>query len=467
MSVFITSDFLLNNEAAKTLYHDYADGLPIIDYHCHIPVEDIARDTQFKNLTQVWLYGDHYKWRAMRTAGVNEKYITGNSSDWEKFLAWATVVPKTLGNPLYHWTHLELLRYFGVDELLNGKSAERIWDQCNDLLAKPEFSARGMIKKMNVRVVCTTDDPVDSLEFHEQLANDDSFNVKILPAFRPDKALGIANATEYKKWLDQLSKASGIKVDSYDDLLAALKQRHDFFHAHGCRLSDHGVETVYAEDYTPDEINSIFAKTLNGDSTTEFEQRKFYSALLFEMGKMDHSKGWVQQYHLGAIRNNNSRLFRELGPDTGLDSMGDFPQSRSLSKFLDRLDSGDQLTKTILYNVNPIDNALFATMIGNFQDGSVAGKMQFGSAWWFLDQKDGIEGQLRTLANMSLLSQFVGMLTDSRSFLSYPRHEYFRRVLCNMLGSDIEKGLIPADTEFVGSMVRDICYHNAENYFDF
>ncbi len=467
MSVFITSNFLLNNEVSKTLYHDYAEGVPIIDYHCHIPVEDIARNTQFKNLTHVWLYGDHYKWRAMRTAGVDENYITGNASDWEKFLEWAKVVPKTLGNPLYHWTHLELLRYFGVDELLNEKSAERIWKHCNDLLSKPELSARGIIKKMNVRVVCTTDDPVDSLEYHKQIAEDNSFDVKVLPAFRPDKAMSIEDPTAYKEWLDKLSKSSGISINSYKDLLAALKQRHDFFHERGCRLSDHGLETVYADDYTDNEVNQIFSKVLNGTSTDEQEQRKFKSAILFEMGKLDHSKEWVQQYHLGAIRNNNSRMFRTLGPDTGLDSMGDFPQARSLSRFLDRLDSDNQLTKTILYNVNPTDNALFATMIGNFQDGSVAGKMQYGSAWWFLDQKDGIEAQLRTLANMGLLSHFVGMLTDSRSFLSYPRHEYFRRVLCNMLGADIEKGLIPADMELVGSMIKDICYNNADKYFDF
>lgn len=467
MPAFITNDFLLQNDTAKTLYNNYAKGLPIIDYHCHIPVKDIANDTQFKNLTHIWLYGDHYKWRAMRTAGVDEKYITGRATDWEKFLEWAKVVPKTLGNPLYHWTHLELLRYFGIDELLNEKSAERVWKQCNELLAKPEFSARGIIKKMNVEVVCTTDDPVDNLEYHQQLAEDASFDVKVLPAFRPDKALGIGNPGEYQKWLDKLSDASGLSVKSYEDLLAALKQRHDFFHEQGCRLSDHGMETVYAEEYTEGEINDIFSKVLNGKSVDAQQQRKFNSAVLYEMGKMDHAKGWVQQYHLGAIRNNNSRMYRTLGPDTGFDSMGDFDQSRALSKFLDRLDTNDQLTKTILYNVNPVHNALFATMIGNFQDGSVPGKMQFGSAWWFLDQKDGIEAQLRTLANMGLLSHFVGMLTDSRSFLSYPRHEYFRRVLCNMIGEDIEKGLIPADMELVGSMISDICHNNAEEYFDF
>ena len=467
MSAFITSNFLLNNESARILYHDYAEGLPIIDYHCHIPVEDIAHDTQFKNLTHIWLYGDHYKWRAMRTAGVDERYITGDSSDWEKFLAWSKVVPKTLGNPLYHWTHLELLRYFDVQELLNEKSAERIWKHCNECLSKKEMSARGIIKKMNVKIVCTTDDPVDSLEFHEQIANDSSFDVKVLPAFRPDKALGIDTPEEYKKWLDKLAIISGIEINNFDDLLNALKQRHNFFHDHGCRLSDHGLETVYADDYTDEEISEIFSKFLNNENTNTTEQRKFKSALLYEMGKLDHSRGWVQQYHLGAIRNNNTRMYRTLGPDTGLDSMGDFPQSRSLSRFLDRLDNSNQLAKTILYNVNPVDNALFATMIGNFQDGSVPGKMQFGSAWWFLDQKDGIEDQLRSLANMGLLSQFVGMLTDSRSFLSYPRHEYFRRVLCNMIGEDIEKGLIPNDMELVGPMVSDICHYNADRYFDF
>ena len=467
MSAFITDDFLLHNDTAKALYNSYAEGLPIIDYHCHIPVRDIALDTQFKNLTHIWLYGDHYKWRAMRTAGVDEKYITGNATDWEKFLEWTKVVPKTLGNPLYHWTHLELLRYFGVDELLDEKSAKRVWKHCNELLSKPELSARGIIKKMNVEVVCTTDDPVDSLEYHQQIAEDASFDVKVLPAFRPDKALGIDNPEEYQKWLDKLSDASSLSVKSYGDLLAALKQRHDFFHEQGCRLSDHGMETVYADEYTESEVNDIFARALKGKIVDTKEHRKFSSAVLYEMGKMDHERGWVQQYHLGAIRNNNTRMYRTLGPDTGFDSMGDFSQARSLSKFLDRLDTNDQLAKTILYNVNPVHNALFATMIGNYQDGSVPGKMQFGSAWWFLDQKDGIEDQLRTLANMGLLSHFVGMLTDSRSFLSYPRHEYFRRVLCNMIGEDIEKGLIPADMELVGSMITDICHNNAEQYFGF
>lgn len=467
MSDFINDDFLLSGQAARSLYHDHAEHLPIIDYHCHIPVEDIARNTQFKNLTHIWLYGDHYKWRAMRTAGVDEKQITGNASDQEKFMAWAGVVPKTLGNPLYHWTHLELRRYFGIRELLNEESAERIWEQANEKLAEAEMSARGIIKRMKVEVVCTTDDPTDSLEYHRQIAEDPSFDVKILPAFRPDKALAIENPETYHEWLSRLSSASGRSINNYSDLLAALQQRHDFFHEHGCRLSDHGVEIVWAEDYTDEEVNRIFQKILGGEVADGLEQRKFKSALLLELGRMDHAKGWVQQYHLGAIRNTNSRMYRTLGPDTGFDSMGDFSQTRSLARFLDRLDSDNRLAKTILYNVNPVDNASFATMIGNFQDGSVPGKMQFGSAWWFLDQKDGIEAQLRALANMGLLSCFVGMLTDSRSFMSYPRHEYFRRVLCNMIGEDIEKGLIPDDLNLTGSMIADICHHNARRYFDF
>ncbi|HKJ45394.1 MAG TPA: glucuronate isomerase [Balneolales bacterium] len=467
MSNFINDNFLLNNARGKDLYFNYSKSKPIIDYHCHIPVKDIAGDTQFKNLSHIWLYGDHYKWRAMRTAGVDEEFITGKASDYDKFMAWAKVVPKTLGNPLFHWTHLELKRYFEVDDFLNEETADKIWNLSKDRLQDNELSARNIIRNMKVEVVCTTDDPADDLKYHQKIAADDSFSPIVLPAFRPDNAMNIGDADSYQNYLKRLSDAAGQSINSYDDLLSVLQQRHDYFHDNGCRLSDHGLEAVYVEDFTLSGIRDIFRKSLDNKPLTKSEIAKFKSAVLLEMAKMDHASGWVQQYHLGAIRNNNKRMYRKLGPDTGYDSMGDFNHAIPLSRFLDRLDTNDQLTKTILYNVNPTDNALFATMIGNFQDGRTPGKMQFGSGWWFLDQKNGIENQVRTLANMGLLSHFVGMLTDSRSFMSYPRHEYFRRVLCNMIGDDIEKGLIPDDLDLVGSMISDISYNNAKNYFDF
>jgi glucuronate isomerase len=467
MSAFINEDFLISNEKGKDLYFNYSEDQPIIDYHCHIPVKDIADDTQFKNITHVWLYGDHYKWRAMRTSGIDEEYITGNASDFEKFKAWAQIVPKTIGNPLFHWTHLELKRYFFVDDLLNENTADKIWNICNNKLADDELSARNIIKRMNVEVICTTDDPVDDLKYHKKIAYDDTFDVKVLPTFRPDKALIIEKEDSYNSYLNELSSISGVTINTYDDLIDALQKRHDFFNENGCRLSDHGIEVMYAEDYSLNEIRDIFQKVLNGENTNALESAKFKSAVLYELAKMDHASNWVQQYHLGAIRNNNDRMYRKLGPDTGFDSMGDFNHALHLSRFLNRLDTSDQLAKTIIYNINPKDNAVFATMIGNYQDGSVPGKIQFGSGWWFLDQKYGIEAQLRTLANMGLLSYFIGMLTDSRSFLSYPRHEYFRRVLCNMIGDDIEKGLIPDDMGMVGSMISDISYYNARNYFNF
>ncbi len=467
MMSFIKENFLLQNNWAEKLYSKYSRDLPIIDYHCHISPKDIAENRQFDNITQVWLYGDHYKWRALRTAGIDEKYITGNASDLEKFKAWASVVPMTIGNPLYHWAHLELLRYFNVSELLSSKTADAIWQQCNELLAAPELSTRGIIKKMNVQVVCTTDDPVDSLEYHKMIADDETVSFKMLPAFRPDKAIAIENPENYLEWLNKLSEASGLEISSYDNLLKALQNRHDYFHENGCRLSDHGLETMYYAPGSIGEYRTIFSKVISGKTTTIDEQNKLKTGLLLEFARMDYDSNWVQQYHLGAIRNVNSKMYKTLGADTGYDSIGDFSQISTLAKFLDHLNSEDKLTKTILYNLNPADNPLFAAMIGNFQDGVTPGKMQFGSGWWFLDQKDGIEKQLNSLANMGLLSHFVGMLTDSRSFLSYPRHEYFRRVLCNVLGTDIEKGLIPEDLDLVGSIVRDISYNNAKNYFDF
>lgn len=465
--VFIHENFLLYNKTAQILYHDYASKMPIIDYHCHLPVNEIAENKKFENITQIWLYGDHYKWRAMRTNGVDEKYITGNASDKEKFLKWAETVPFTIKNPLYHWTHMELKKPFGIsDKLLNIDTAEEIWNRCNELLQQDNFSTQGIIKQFNVEVICTTDDPTDSLEFHKQI-KEKPFGTKVIPAFRPDKAMAVENATEFVNYIKKLEQSSNVAVKDFESFLEAIRKRHDYFHNNGCRLSDHGIETAYAEDYTEKEIHSIFEKILAKKDLTQIEVLKFKSAMMYEFGIMDYEKGWVQQLHIGALRNNNSRMFKTLGPDTGWDSIGDFEIARPLAKFLDRLDSQNKLTKTIIYNLNPADNELMATMIGNFQDGTIPGKIQYGSAWWFLDQKSGIEKQIDALSNMSLLSRFIGMLTDSRSFLSYSRHEYFRRILCNILGEEIEKGLIPDDIDLIGKMVKDISYYNAKNYFDF
>jgi glucuronate isomerase len=466
MKPFLSDDFLLQTETARTLYHQHAASQPIIDYHCHLPPDQIAQNRQFANITQIWLYGDHYKWRAMRANGVNERYVTGDASDWEKFEKWAETVPYTVRNPLYHWTHLELRRYFGITELLNKDSARRIYDQCNALLQTPEYSVQGLLRKMNVVTVCTTDDPADSLEHHQALANHD-FGTRILPTFRPDKAM-TPEAADYRQYLDKLGTAAGTEIRTYADLLTALHQRHDFFASLGGRLSDHGLEQIYAADYTQEEVAAIFEKAQASQPLSASEIEKFKSAMLVELAIMDWEKGWTQQFHLGALRNNNTRALRELGPDTGWDSIGDFSQARALSRFLDTLDNQNKLAKTILYNLNPADNDLFATMIGNFQDGSVAGKIQFGSGWWFLDQKDGMEKQLNALSNMGLLSRFVGMLTDSRSFLSFPRHEYFRRILCNLLGRDVENGELPAEElPWLGQLVENISYGNAKTYFGF
>ncbi|MGE5497648.1 MAG: glucuronate isomerase [Syntrophothermus sp.] len=465
--VFIKENFLLSNPTAEKLYFDYAKDQPIVDYHCHLPVQEIAENKKFDNITQIWLYGDHYKWRAMRTNGVNEKFITGDASDKEKFLKWAETVPSAIKNPLYHWTHMELKRPFGIsDRLLNPSTAEGIWNETNALLQTNEFTAQGLLKQFNVEVVCTTDDPVDSLEFHQAI-NQNPFGVKVVPAFRPDKAMAVENQKEFLVYISRLEKASGISITNYQQLIEALRSRHDYFHKNGCRLSDHGLETAYAEDYTDQEVSIIFGKMLTGIQPNKQETLKFKSALMFEFGLMDHERGWVQQLHLGALRNNNTRMFRTLGADTGVDSIGDFEIAAPLSGFLNKLDNENKLGKTILYNLNPRDNELMATMIGNFQDGVIPGKLQYGSAWWFLDQKTGMENQINALSNMGLLSRFVGMLTDSRSFLSYPRHEYFRRILCNILGEEIEKGWIPDDIELIGGIVSNICYNNARNYFNF
>ncbi len=468
MKSFIHEDFLLQNDTAKELYHSYSGMQPIIDYHCHLNPEYIAGDHQFDNLGQIWLEGDHYKWRAMRTNGIDEKFCTGKeTSDWEKYEKWVETVPFTMRNPLYHWTHLELKRAFGVDELLNPESGKRIYDICTEQLRTKEFSARGLMKKFGVKVVCTTDDPVDTLEHHISLKNE-GFDIKVLPTWRPDKAMAVDNPAEYRRYVEKLSDVSGISISNFADLIQALRVRHDFFASAGCKLSDHGIEEFYAENYTQAEIDRIFNKVYGGKELEHDEILKFKSAMLYEGAVMDWEKGWTQQFHYGAIRNNNSRLFRKLGADTGFDSIGDFTVAKAMSKFFDSLDTSDKLAKTIIYNLNPRDNDMIATMIGNFQDGSVAGKIQFGSGWWFLDQKTGMENQLNSLSNLGLLSRFVGMLTDSRSFLSYPRHEYFRRILCNLIGEDVEKGLLPkSEIKFLGGMVENISYKNAKNFFQF
>ena len=466
MKKFLDENFVLDTETAQRLYHQYAAKMPIIDYHCHLPPEDIARNRKFENLTKIWLDGDHYKWRAMRANGVDEKYITGSASDWEKFEKWAETVPYTMRNPLYHWTHMELKRPFGVEKILNKDSAREIYDHCTNLLQKEEFSCRGLLRQFDVKVVCTTDDPTDSLEYHQQI-KESGFEVKVLPTFRPDKSMAVESAAQYNQYLDKLADVAGVDIKDFDDLLTALRKRHDFFHDMGGKLSDHGLEQIYAEDYAGGEIKYIFNKIRSGHELSLTERLKFKSAMLVELGIMDHEKGWTQQYHLGAIRNNNSRMLKTLGPDTGFDSIGDFEMARSMSRFFDRLDKENRLAKTIIYNLNPRDNYLVATMMGNFNDGSIPGKMQFGTGWWFLDQKEGMAWQMNALSNLGLLSRFLGMLTDSRSFLSYPRHDYFRRILCNLIGKDVENGELPADIAWLGQMVENICYYNAKNYFDF
>ena len=467
MESFLSEDFLLQTQTAKTLYHQYAEDMPIYDYHCHLPVRDIAENKKFENLTQIWLYGDHYKWRALRANGVKEKLITGNGSDFEKFQAWAATVPKTLCNPLYQWTHLELKRYFGIEgKLLDANTAKEIYDTCTEMLQTDAFSTQSIMQKMNVRVVCTTDDPTDSLEYHQQLRDDQNFPVRVLPAFRPDKAIAVESPANFNDWVDQLAAAADTEITNYETYMTALHQRHDFFHKTGCRLSDHGIEQPYAQDYTETQIRRIFDKVRSGKTLEKSEVRQFTSAMLIELAVMDAEKSWVQQFHLGVLRNTNTRAMQHIGPDTGFDTIGDFEIGKPLARFLDRLENRGKLTKTILYVVNPRDNELIAAMTGNFQDGSIPGKIQFGSAWWYNDQKDGMEHQITALANMGLLSRFVGMLTDSRSFLSYPRHEYFRRVLCNLLGRDVENGELPDDPELIGSMIKDICYNNAVSYFE-
>jgi glucuronate isomerase len=467
MKTFITENFLLQTEFAQTLYHQYAKTLPIIDYHCHLPPEVIAENHAFSTITAIWLKGDHYKWRAMRTLGIHEKFITGDASDEEKFRQWAHTVPYTMRNPLYHWTHLELNRYFGITELLGPDTAQSVYKNCNVQLAQPGNHTQALLKKMNVEVICTTDDPVDSLQAHQQIAAL-NIGITVLPTFRPDKAYAVEDPATYKSYLKKLEAATQLTIETFDALLNALKSRIDYFHELGCRLSDHGLEQLHFpapnSQHSPEKL---FQKVLQGKALVSDELQYFKYAVLIELGKMYHSKQWTQQFHLGALRNTNQRMLGVLGPDTGFDSIGDFSQSVSAAKFFNALDSTNQLAKTILYNLNPADNEVMATMIGNFNDGSTKGKMQFGSAWWFLDQKDGMEKQINSLSNLGLLSCFIGMLTDSRSFMSYPRHEYFRRILCNIIGNDVKNGELPADEKWLGKLVSDICYTNAKGYFNF
>ena len=465
VKTYITPDFLLHSPTGRELYHGVAAGLPVFDYHTHLPPQLIAGDHRFADLFEVWLAGDHYKWRAMRTNGVAERLCTGDAGPKEKFLAWAATVPATLRNPLHHWTHLELLRYFGIDDLLDPSTAESVWERANERLAGPGYSVHGLLERSNVAVVCTTDDPVDDLSHHRRIREANRLATRVFPTFRPDKALTVDQPENFVAWLTNLEEASGIACKNFDAFLEALESRHAFFHDEGCRLSDHGLSHCFGEPAPAAEAARIFDAARAGRAADAAAQSAFAAHLMLFFGRLDARRGWVKQLHLGAMRNNNTRLFRALGPDTGFDSIGDWPQASSLSRYLDALDSTNELPKTILYNLNPANNYVIGTMIGNFQDGSHAGKIQFGSGWWFLDQKEGMEWQINALSNLGLLSRFVGMLTDSRSFLSYPRHEYFRRILCNIIGSEVDRGELPRDMELLGGLVRGICYENAVRYF--
>jgi glucuronate isomerase len=460
---FIHADFLLHTECARRLYHKYAAEQPIFDYHCHISPKDIAENRAFNDLFEIWLEGDHYKWRAMRANGVPERYCTGSEPHFEKFMAWARTVPYTLRNPLYHWTHLELKRYFGIEELLDERSAPGIWERANRLLASDELRARGILKKFRVQALCTTDDPADDLAHHREISAS-GLATRVYPAFRPDKALNVHQAEAFNAWVDRLGAAGNLHIANLGDFLSALRQRHDYFHQTGSRLSDHGLNCCYADFPSERTAANIFAKARGGRAVTAREQSQFASFMMLYFGHLDAEKNWTKQLHLGARRNGNTRRLADLGPDTGFDSVGDWPQADALGAYLDRLDRDNALPRTIIYNLNPADNYVIATMIGNFQDGSIAGKIQFGGGWWFLDQKEGMQWQINALSNTGLLSRFVGMLTDSRSFMSYPRHEYFRRVLCDMLGADVENGELPDDEALIGSMIQNICYRNAQQY---
>ncbi len=464
MKSFINKEFILQSETGKRLYHDFAEKLPIIDYHCHLSPEMIANNRQFDNLSQIWLEGDHYKWRAMRANGVDEKYCAGNASDLDKYTKWAETVPYTIGNPLYHWTHLELARYFNIFDLLSPKTATAIYNQATELLRSPEYKTRSLIQKMNVEIICTTDDPIDSLEFHKSLVD---FSVKVKPTFRPDKVLKADDPKFLNQYFIQLAQASNIEINSFATLVAALDNRHEYFTQTGCKLSDHGLERYYYSAYTDSEIEQIFAQLLAGKTISDLDTEKYRTAIMVELCRMNHKRGWTQQFHVGAIRNNNSRKFAQLGADTGFDSIGNVQDGVKMSKFLDALDITDQLSQTIIYNLNPADNEMMTTMVGNFNDGTAAGKVQYGAAWWFLDQKTGMENHLKTLSALGLTTRFVGMVTDSRSFLSYPRHEYFRRIVCDYFGSEVDKGHIPNDDSLLKPAIEGISYYNAKNYFNF
>ena len=460
---FINDDFLLSNRTAKRLYYTFAEDEPILDYHCHLPPKDIAENRQFRDLYEIWLEGDHYKWRAMRANGIGERYCTGDASSYEKFLAWAGTAPQTLRNPLYHWTHLELKRYFGIDELLDERSAPRIWERADALLATPELRTHGILSRFHVTHLCTTDDPADDLAYHRAMRAS-GLATRVYPAFRPDKALNVHMPEAFNPWVERLAAASKVDIGCLRDFTDALRRRHDDFHAMGGRLSDHGLNRCYADFCSEPAAATIFDRARNGQAAGPMEHAQFASYMMLLFGQLDAEKGWTKQLHLGAYRSANTRRLQEAGPDTGFDSIGDWPQVAALGAYLDRLEMEGALPKTIIYNVNPVDDYAFASMIGNFQDGQIAGKIQFGSGWWFLDQKEGMEWQLNALSNTGLLSRFVGMITDSRSFMSYPRHEYFRRVLCNLIGGDMENGLIPDSDELVGAMIGNICYRNAREY---
>ncbi len=467
MKPFVHDDFLLETETARELYHDFAKDLPIIDFHCHVSPRWMAEDRRFRSISEIWLDGDHYKWRAMRTNGVPERLCSGDASDWEKFQAWAGTVPATLGNPLFHWTAMELRRPFGIETLLTPETAREIYERANARLKEEAFTSLGLLAQFKVAVVCSTDDPTDALESHVALAKREDPQTRVYPTWRPDQALLVENQAAWLAWVQKLEQVAQLSVGSWDELLCALEKRHAAFHELGCRASDHGLEAMEDEAFDDATAARLFDRLRAGHALQPGEARVFRSALLHRLALLDHARGWVQQFHLGAMRNNNTRMYRRLGPDTGFDSIGDFSQARPLARFLDRLDETDQLAKTVLFNLNPADNAVLATMVGNFQDGSVPGKIQWGAAWWFLDQLDGMEAQLRALANMGLLSRFVGMITDSRSFLSYSRHDYFRRLLCGLLGEDVRRGRLPDDRRALGALVASVSFGNARDYFGF
>lgn len=464
MKPFMDENFLLENQTAEKLYYQYAKDMPIYDYHCHLNPKEIAQNKGYKNITELWLGGDHYKWRAIRSNGIDEKYITGEADDKEKFKKWAKTMQYCIGNPLYHWTHLELKRYFGIDEILSSKTAESIWEKCNNMLQRDDFTARGLILRSNVRVICTTDDPIDSLEYHKAIAKDTGFDVKVLPTFRPDKGINI-DKEGFTDWVSSLESTVGFRIECFDDLKNALSSRLDYFHNLGCRISDHALDPIVYREGSEEEASVVLGKALMGQALSIDEIEKYKTQVMLFLGRKYARFGWTMQLHLGTMRNNNSRMMRLLGPDTGFDAIGDWNFAKSLSRFLDKLDETDELPKTILYSLNPRDNEVLGTIIGCFQGGGIPGKIQFGSAWWFNDQKDGMERQLTALANLGLLGRFVGMLTDSRSFLSYTRHEYFRRILCNIIGKWVENGEAPNDMDIIGTMVKDICFYNAKEYF--